>query len=219
MVPPLRARPSRTAVIASTTVFAVACLAPVTADAAPTTPQAPPARAALVARAGAADAPSLRSKDPGVMANLFEWSWTSVAAECTNVLGPAGFGGVQVSPPQDSLKRTAEEQADPNTGAVTVRHPWCEVDQAVDYALASRMGSEQQFKDMVSTCRKAGVKVYVDAVINHTVGQGHVSYGSQTYDKPLDNQPAVPYTVRSNGRATLTVKTLDAVAFTKLDRV
>ena len=39
------------------------------------------------------------------------------------------------------------------------------------------MGNEQQFKDMVPTCRKAGVKVYVDAVINHMTGQGDTSYG------------------------------------------
>ena len=194
MVSRTRRRLGRTSLLASATVLAATGLAPVAADAAPSTLQPPPARAALQARAGATGAPSLRSKDPGVMANLFEWNWPSVAAECSTVLGPAGFGGVQVSPPQDSLKRTAEDQADPNTGAVTVRHPWWEVYQAVDYSLTSRMGSEQQFKDMASTCRKAGVKVYVDAVINHTVGQGHVSYGGQTYDKPLYDQPAVPYT-------------------------
>ena len=39
-----------------------------------------------------------------VIANLFEWKWTSVAKECTDVLGPKGYGGVQVAPPQDSIK-------------------------------------------------------------------------------------------------------------------
>ena len=34
---------------------------------------------------------------------------------------------------------------------------------------------------MVTACRKAGVKVYVDAVINHTTGQGSTSYGGKTY--------------------------------------
>ena len=34
---------------------------------------------------------------------------------------------------------------------------------------------------MVSTCRKAGVKVYVDAVINHMTGQGDTSYGGKHY--------------------------------------
>ncbi len=107
-----------------------------------------------------------------VIANLFEWNWVSIARECTSVLGPKGYGGVQVAPPQDSLSKT--------DGPV---HPWWEVYQPVDYNLTSRMGNAAQFKSMVTTCRKAGVKVYVDAVINHMTGQGDISYGGQSYTK------------------------------------
>ncbi len=117
-----------------------------------------------------------------VIANLFEWNWNSVAHECTSVLGPAGYGGVQVAPPQDSLSRQAS--AGPPV------HPWWEVYQPVDYNLTSRMGNENQFKSMVATCRSAGVKVYVDAVINHMTGQGDISYGGVQYSKyeyPLDS--------------------------------
>ena len=101
------------------------------------------------------------------------WNWNSVAHECASVLGPAGYGGVQVAPPQDSLSRQAS--------AGLPVHPWWEVYQPVDYNLTSRMGNEAQFRSMVSTCRAAGVKVYVDAVINHTTGQGSVSYGGVHY--------------------------------------
>ena len=42
---------------------------------------------------------------PGVprtaFATLFEWSWDSIAKECTHVLGPKGYAAVQVSPPQE----------------------------------------------------------------------------------------------------------------------
>ena len=75
--------------------------------------------------------------DPGVIANLWEWNWPSVARECTDQLGPAGYGGVQVAPPQDSVKR--QHLGD---GSDTILHPWWEVYQAVDYALTSRMGDE-----------------------------------------------------------------------------
>ncbi|NUS52977.1 MAG: alpha-amylase, partial [Nocardioidaceae bacterium] len=119
-----------------------------------------------------------------VVANLWEWNWPSVARECTDVLGPSGYGAVQVAPPQDSLKRT-----DP--GSEGILHPWWEVYQAVDYQLTSRMGDERQFRDMVSTCRAAGMKVYVDAVINHTTGQGSTSYGGKSYEH--FSYPAVPY--------------------------
>ncbi|WP_162246814.1 alpha-amylase family protein [Phycicoccus sp. Root101] len=117
-----------------------------------------------------------RTEVPGVTANLFEWNWDSVGNECTTVLGPGGYQGVQVSAPADSLKRIAL-----GDGSNTVLHPWWEVYQPVDYALTSRMGSEAQFRSMVAACRKAGVKVYVDAVINHMTGQGSTSYGGQTY--------------------------------------
>jgi alpha-amylase len=111
-----------------------------------------------------------------VVANLFEWNWSSVAEECTTVLGPKGYGGVEVAPPQDSLKRT-----ELGNGSDTILHPWWEVYQPVDYNLTSRMGDEAQFKAMVTTCREAGVRVYVDAVINHMTGQGEVSYGGVHY--------------------------------------
>jgi len=113
-----------------------------------------------------------------VLANLFEWNWRSVARECTTVLGPKGYGGVQVAPPANSLKRTSL-----GDGSDTILHPWWEVYQPVSYGLTSRMGTEAEFRSMVATCRQAGVKVYVDAVINHMTGQGHTSYGGVDYTK------------------------------------
>jgi alpha-amylase len=113
-----------------------------------------------------------------VLANLWEWNWPSVAKECTDVLGPSGYAGVQVAPPADSLSRLAPDAETPG-----VRHPWWEVYQPASYQLTSRMGTPAQFKQMVKTCRRAGVKVYVDAVINHMTGQGEISYGGVSYEK------------------------------------
>jgi alpha-amylase len=115
-------------------------------------------------------------QEAGVTANLWEWNWESVAKECTDVLGPAGYDGVQVAPPQNSLKRTSL-----GNGSDTVLHPWWEVYQVASYDLTSRMGNETQFRRMVRTCRSAGVKVYVDAVLNHMTGQGSTSYGGIDY--------------------------------------
>jgi alpha-amylase len=42
-----------------------------------------------------------------VIANLWEWNWNSIASECTNILGPAGYGAVQVAPPSESLKQSS----------------------------------------------------------------------------------------------------------------
>jgi alpha-amylase len=69
--------------------------------------------------------------------------------------------------------------------------------QPVSYNLDSRSGSRAQFKDMVERCNRVGVRVYVDAVINHMAGmdrQGTGSGGSSfnTMDGNHDF-PAVPY--------------------------
>lgn len=120
------------------------------------------------------------SRASDVQANLWEWSWPSIARECTTTLGPAGYGGVQVAPPANSLSRTA---ADPETGGPGgVVHPWWEVYQPATYELTSRMGTEAQFAAMVTTCRAAGVKVYVDAVVNHMTGQGTTSSTGAGYE-------------------------------------
>lgn len=165
----------RAALVSALTLAVGVSFGPLGADAQPGSgTDATLSAAARADRAG----PGLRSADPGVMANLWEWNWNSVARECTDVLGPAGYGGVQVAPPQDSLKRTAL-----GNGSDTVLHPWWEVYQPVRYALTSRMGDEAEFQAMVRTCRRAGVKVYVDAVINHMTGQGNRSYGGVSYSR------------------------------------
>lgn len=35
------------------------------------------------------------SGSKAVIIQMFEWNWASVAAECTNFIGPAGYGFVQ----------------------------------------------------------------------------------------------------------------------------
>jgi alpha-amylase len=112
------------------------------------------------------------SASDDVIANLFEWNWPSVATECTTVLGPNGYGAVQVAPPQDSIRLSGS-------------HPWWDVYQPVGYDLNSRMGTEAQFASMVSACHAAGVKVYVDAVINHAAGSNQTStdsYGGDSFN-------------------------------------
>ncbi|WP_307791046.1 hypothetical protein [Streptomyces actuosus] len=64
---------------------------------------APALAGAIALPASPAQADTTASGD--VIANLWEWNWNSVAAECTDVLGPAGYGAVQVAPPAESLKQ------------------------------------------------------------------------------------------------------------------
>ena len=164
--------------------LAVALTSAVTTPSAQAAP-APTAAPALAPSAVPALAPAATSatrkatgkvQEPGVTVSLWEWSWPSIAAECPR-LDRLGYDGVQVAPPQDSVRRTST-----GNGSDAYVHPWWEVYQAADYGLTSRMGDEREFRSMVRACRKAGVKVYVDAVINHTTGnQGTTSYGGKTF--------------------------------------
>ncbi|KAJ7252048.1 glycoside hydrolase [Mycena rebaudengoi] len=89
-----------------------------------------------------------------VIIQMFEWNWNSVASECTNFIGPAGYGFVQVSPPQEHV-----------TGS-----QWWTDYQPVSYTLTSKRGNQAQFQTMVSACHAAGVKVITDTLFNHMAG-------------------------------------------------
>ncbi len=90
---------------------------------------------------------------------MFRWKWNDIAKECTNYLGPQGYGAVQVSPPTAS----------------NVANRWWEIYQPVSFtSLNSRMGSEGEFQTMIHTCHAAGVRVYVDAVVNHMAAGGGI---------------------------------------------
>jgi alpha-amylase len=95
---------------------------------------------------------------------MFRWKWNDVAKECTNWLGPQGFGAVQISPPQASA----------NLGS------WWDIYQPVNFtALQSNMGSEAELQSMINTCHAAKVRVYVDVVVNHmAAGSGTATNGS-----------------------------------------
>lgn len=62
------------------------------------------AAAAALALAGAIALPAASARadtttSGDVIANLWEYNWNSVASECTDVLGPNGYGAVWVAPP------------------------------------------------------------------------------------------------------------------------
>lgn len=38
------------------------------------------------------------SGNKNVIIQMFEWTWDSIAAECTDFIGPAGYGFVQGKP-------------------------------------------------------------------------------------------------------------------------
>jgi alpha-amylase len=110
-----------------------------------------------------------------VFVHLFEWRWLDIAAECENVLAPAGVKAVQISPPEEH--------------SIVPSHDWSERYQPVSYSIAhSRSGTGQDFLEMTSRCNSVGVGIIADAVINHMtnypspgVGSNGTSYSKYEY--------------------------------------
>lgn len=124
--------------------------------------------ALLVALSGC----SLTGARSDVGVQLFMFNWTSVAKECEESLGPAGVSWVLVSPPQEHISKGQ----------------WWVHYQPVSYKIESRLGTRQQFRDMVSRCKNAGVDVIADAVINHmagsSFGEGWAGSDYEKYNYP-----------------------------------
>lgn len=154
------------ATLASLALAATGALAPLVAA---------PAASSIPVPSPVVDSPHGRGD---VILNLFQWTWDSVAAECTSTIGPAGFGYVQVSPPQEHVQGTN----------------WWTSYQPVSYKIESKLGTRAEFQNMVSTCRTAGVGVVVDAVVNHMAGADRgtgTGTGGTTFS--VDSFPGVPF--------------------------
>merc|ERR1719376_118285 len=113
--------------------------------------------------------------------HLFEWHWDTIADECENLLGPAGFGGVQISPPSENR--------------VVDGRPWWERYQPISYILNTRSGDRAALSNMIKRCEAAGVGIYADIVVNHMCGVGGSGTGTSGsyYDANSYDFPAVPY--------------------------
>lgn len=88
---------------------------------------------------------------------LFQWPFLDIARECTDFLGPQGYGYVQTSPVGSHIAECFDGQ----------KFPWYLAYQPLGYNVGNRLGSEDDFKYMVKTCQSAGVEVIVDVVLNH----------------------------------------------------
>lgn len=75
---------------------------------------------------------------------LFEWKWSDIAKECETFLSPKGYGGVQISPPNENV--------------IVIKRPWWERYQPISYLLKTRSGDEKDFLDMTTRCSAMGVR-------------------------------------------------------------
>ncbi|MBF7071783.1 alpha-amylase family protein [Glaciecola sp. MH2013] len=126
---------------------------------------------------------------PATFVHLFEWNWKDIATECETFLSKNGYAAVQVSPPNEHITNSE----------------WWARYQPVSYVLESRGGTRAEFIDMVQRCDAVGVKIYVDAVINHMAagsgtGTAGNTFGNKNYPNysPQDFHTSCPISSYNN---------------------
>jgi alpha-amylase len=151
------------------------------------------ALSAVLSAALPAAAFALNPNDTSVQ--MFEWSWNDLATECTQFLGPQGYGGIQISPP----------------GASRTTSTWWGVYQPVNYVnLTSKMGTQAQLQNMIDTCHAAGVRVYADVVVNQMAGDSSGASGLATDGSSWNaGTLAYPYFSASDFHAACDIQTAD----------
>ena len=145
-----------------------------------------------IAYAGAKS--SQKTIQKGVIVTAFQQNWKSIAKECKKTYGPEGVKYVQVSPPQDHIKGDQ----------------WWTSYQPVSYKLNSKLGTEDEFKKMITTCNASGIGIIADAVINHTTGFANkdtVGVGGSKYDAANQSFPDAGYTKDDFHKSTENINT------------
>jgi alpha-amylase len=96
-------------------------------------------------------------------------------------LGEKGFGGVQLSPIQESKREDS--------------HSWYLRYQPISYKIISRSGNLEEFLNMTKICQENRIRIYVDVVLNQMAeGEGEIfGYGGSTADPSQLSYPEVPY--------------------------
>jgi alpha-amylase len=153
-------------------------------------------RRALVASLAAAFCGPVFALNPSdTSVQMFEWSWNDLATECTQFLGPQGYGGIQISPP----------------GASRTTSTWWGVYQPVNYVnLTSRFGTSAQLQSMINTCHAAGVRVYADVVVNQMAADSSATAGVATDGSTWNSATlAYPYFSASDFHAACDIQPAD----------
>ena len=105
-----------------------------------------------------------RNGQKGAVVEMFGWPDDDIALECQKI-AEAGYMGVKTFPHQEQVMSYQPME--------NMLNPWYFMYQPVSYRLQGRMGSRTQLRNMINTCRKLGVRVYADAVVNHMSGNGN----------------------------------------------
>jgi alpha-amylase len=105
-----------------------------------------------------------RGGQKGAVVEMFGWPHADIEQEC-KALATMGYLGVKVFPIHEQVMSSEPFQ--------NMMNPWYFMYQPVSYQMQGRMGTRDELRKMIATCRSYGVRVYADAVVNHMSGGGN----------------------------------------------
>ena len=105
-----------------------------------------------------------RNGRKGAIVEMFGWPDDDIALECKHI-AEAGYLGVKLFPHNEQVMSFQPFEDELN--------PWYFMYQPASYRLQGRMGTRDQLRKMINTCRSYGLRVYADAVVNHMSGNGN----------------------------------------------
>lgn len=105
-----------------------------------------------------------RDGQKGAIVEFFGWPHKDIEEEC-QFLADSGYMGAKLFPTM--------EQVMSNQPYENVMNPWYFMYQPVSYRLQGRMGTRDDLRNLINTCRSLGVRMYADGVVNHMTGGGN----------------------------------------------
>ena len=119
----------------------------------------------------------------GQILQCWNWSFNNMKNNMAKI-AEQGFSAVQTSPIQGTKESTKEYYS-------TMQNSWWVYYQPVNFNIETNsynaLGTKSEFKAMCDEAEKYGIKVIVDAVLNHTANQN----SNNTVSKKANRIPAV----------------------------
>ena len=104
----------------------------------------------------------------GAIVELFGWPYEDIIEE-TDFLKLTGYLGVKITPPNEHVMTK-------NWIETNGLNPWEYFIQPVSYRLKNRLGDKKDLINLINKCKKKGIRIYSQVVINQMTYQGNDIY-------------------------------------------
>ena len=115
----------------------------------------------------------------GAIVELFGWPYEDIIEE-TDFLKITGYLGVKITPPNEHVMTEAWMESNG-------LNPWEYFIQPVSYRIKSRLGNKKDLINLINKCKKKGIRIYSQVVINQMTYMGNDVYNDHYTNCIIDN--------------------------------